>query len=127
MVGLTSQVMGKIAALALALGLAACIILTCPLICLTQGVASGIASVRPTGDEWPAYGGQAAQDHYSSLSQINRENVKQLKIAWSFDTGETGSMETTPVIVGHVLYAYTPSLKVVALYAASGKSFLTLR
>ena len=114
MVGLTSQVLGKVAAIALTLGLAACIILTC----LARGVASGTASVQQTGDDWPAYGGQAAQDHYSILSQINRENVKKLKIAWTFDTGEKGSLETTPVIVGRVLYTYTPSLKVVALDAA---------
>ena len=121
MVGLTSQVLGKVAAIALTLGLAACIILTC----LARGVASGTASVQQTGDDWPAYGGQAAQDHYSILSQINRENVKKLKIAWIFDTGEKGSLETTPVIVGRVLYTYTPSLKVVALDAASGKLLWT--
>src|SRR5580704_9409106 len=81
----------------------------------------GAAPVQQTGDGWPSYGGQASQDHYSGLSQINRENVKRLKIAWTFDTGEKGSLESTPVIVGHVLYTYTPSLKVVALEAASGK------
>jgi glucose dehydrogenase len=74
---------------------------------------------------WPAYGGQPAQDHYSSLSQVNRENVNKLKVAWTFDTGEKGSIEVTPVIVGGVLYAYTPSLKVVALEAATGKLLWT--
>ncbi len=74
---------------------------------------------------WPAYGGQAAQDHYSSLTQINRENVKNLSIAWTFDTGEKGSLESTPVIVGRVLYTYTPSLKVVALDASTGKLIWT--
>src|SRR5579863_4205124 len=70
---------------------------------------------------WPAYGGQAAQDHYSSLAQINRENVKNLRVAWTFDPGEKGSIESTPVIVGRMLYSYTPSLKVIALDAATGK------
>ncbi len=81
--------------------------------------------MQQTGDGWPSYGGQPAQDHYSGLSQINRENVKRLKVAWTFDTGEKGSLETTPVIVGSVLYTYTPSLKVVALDAASGKLLWT--
>jgi quinoprotein glucose dehydrogenase len=76
-------------------------------------------------DGWLSYGGHASQDHYSSLSQINRNNVKNLKVAWTFDTGETGSLETTPVIVSGVLYAYTPSLTVVALDAASGKLLWT--
>ena len=40
--------------------------------------------------DWPIYGGQKAGDHYSTLSQINRSNVANLKVAWSFDTGERG-------------------------------------
>ena len=80
---------------------------------------------QQTGEAWPAYGGQPAQDHYSSLAQINRENVKNLRVAWTFDTGETGSVESTPVIVGRMLYAYTPSLKVVALDASTGKLIWT--
>jgi glucose dehydrogenase len=75
--------------------------------------------------DWPAYGGQAAGDHYSSLSQINRKNVKNLQVAWKFDAGEEGGLETSPIIVGRVLYAYTATQKVVALDAASGKLIWT--
>jgi quinoprotein glucose dehydrogenase len=71
--------------------------------------------------DWPVYGGQVAGDHYSALSQINRKNVSQLQVAWTFDTGERGGMQTSPIIVGGVLYAYTPSQKVIALNAATGK------
>ena len=85
----------------------------------------GAEAAQQTSDGWLSYGGQPSQDHYSSLSQINRDNVKKLKIAWTFDTRETGSLETTPVIVGRVLYTYTPSLKVVALDAGSGKLIWT--
>ena len=70
--------------------------------------------------DWPIYGGTPENDHYSTLSQINRENVKQLQVAWSFDTGESGGLQTSPIIVGGVLYAYTPSQKVIALNAATG-------
>ena len=70
---------------------------------------------------WPVYGGHAAADHYSSLSQINRSNVQQLKLAWQFDAGEKGGLETTPLIVGRVLYAYTANSKVIALDAATGQ------
>jgi quinoprotein glucose dehydrogenase len=83
--------------------------------------AEGTRPAAKSDRGWPFYGGQSAQDHYSSLTQINRGNVKNLKIAWTFDTGDLGSMECTPVIVGRMLYAYTPSLKVVALDAATGK------
>jgi glucose dehydrogenase len=71
--------------------------------------------------DWPVYGGQAAGDHYSSLSQINHANVNKLQVAWKFDGGEAGGLETSPIIVGRVLYAYTATQKVIALDAASGK------
>ena len=71
--------------------------------------------------DWPVYGGQAAGDHYSSLSQINRKNVQKLQVAWKFDAGEEGGLETSPIVVGRVLYAYTATQKVIALDAASGK------
>ncbi len=83
------------------------------------------AHVAEAGQGWPFYGGQPGQDHYSSLAQINRANVKGLKVAWTFDTGEKSSLECTPVVVGDVLYTYTPSLKVVALNAATGKLLWT--
>lgn len=71
--------------------------------------------------EWPVYGGQPAQDHFSSLSQINRTNVKNLQVAWTYDTGEKGGIQSSPIIVGGVLYSYTPTQKVIALDAATGK------
>ncbi len=74
-----------------------------------------------TTQDWAVYGGQAAGDHYSSLSQINRKNVHQLKLAWKFDAGEKGGLETSPLIVGRMLYAYTATSQVLALDAATGK------
>jgi quinoprotein glucose dehydrogenase len=71
--------------------------------------------------DWPVYGGAPEANHYSSLAEINRSNVKQLKVAWSYDTGESGGLQTSPLIVGGVLYGLTPSQKVFALDAATGK------
>jgi quinoprotein glucose dehydrogenase len=71
--------------------------------------------------DWPAYGGGPTNTHYSPLAQINRSNVKQLEIAWTFDTGEQGGLQTSPIIVGGVLYGITPTQKVFALNAATGK------
>jgi glucose dehydrogenase len=78
------------------------------------------SATRPPSTDWPVYGGQLADDHYSSLSQINRNNVGKLKVAWTFDTGEKGGLQTSPLVVGRVLYAYSPSQKVIALDAATG-------
>ncbi len=71
--------------------------------------------------DWPVYGGGKSGQRYSPLTQINRDNVKQLKLAWTYDTGETAGLQTHPLIVGRVLYGYTPSQKVFALDAATGK------
>jgi quinoprotein glucose dehydrogenase len=70
--------------------------------------------------DWPAYGGHDGT-HYSTLSQINRDNVKSLVVAWKYDTGEKGGIEANPIVVGKILYATTPGRSVVALDAATGK------
>ncbi len=90
------------------------------------GQPSAAQSVRNSAGnserrDWPIYGGTAENSRYSPLAQINRENVKQLQVAWAFDTGETGGLQTSPIIVGGVLFAYTPSQKIIALDAATGK------
>src|ERR1700722_6603931 len=71
--------------------------------------------------DWPVYTGQGEGQHYSPLTQINQTNVTKLKVQWTYDTGEEGIIETNPLIVKRVLYAYTPSEKVIALDAATGK------
>src|SRR5271156_2812157 len=83
--------------------------------------ASHLATAQKSSTDWPVYGGQAAGDHYSTLSQINRSNVAQLRVAWTYDSGEQGGIQTSPIIIGGALYAYTPSQKVIALDAASGR------
>jgi quinoprotein glucose dehydrogenase len=86
------------------------------------GLGLGIAGswTAYAQQDWPAYGGHDGT-HYSSLSQINRDNVKNLVVAWKYDTGEKGGIEANPIIVGKVLYATTPRRSVIALDAASGK------
>ena len=84
--------------------------------------AGGPTPEDGNAQEWRSYGGHATADHYSSLAQINRGNVRHLKLAWRFDTEEHGGgMQTNPLIIGRTLYAYTSSQKVIALDAATGK------
>ncbi len=90
------------------------------------GVAQPHQPKSVQSHDWPVYGGQKADDHYSPLTQINRSNIGKLKVAWSFDTGEKGvGLQTSPLIVGRTLYAYTPTQKVIALDAATGKLLWT--
>jgi quinoprotein glucose dehydrogenase len=78
------------------------------------------SSPLPHRSDWPVYGGQAEGDHYSPLSQINRGNVHKLKEAWKYDAAEEGGLETSPIIIGRTLFAYTASQKVIALEASTG-------
>lgn len=79
------------------------------------------AQSRSPSQGWPAYGGGPEQIRYSTLSQINRSNVAQLEVAWTYDSGETGGLQTNPIIVEGVIYTTTPKHKVVAIDAATGK------
>jgi quinoprotein glucose dehydrogenase len=84
------------------------------------GLCLGGSFTAQAQQDWPAYGGHDGT-HYSSLSQINRDNVKNLVVAWKYETGEAGGIEANPIVVGKVLYATTPGRSVIALDAATGK------
>ena len=74
---------------------------------------------------WRTYGGSPDQIRYSSLRQIDRTNVARLERAWSYDTGETGGLQTQPIVVDGVLYGCTPTQKTFALRADTGEHLWT--
>ena len=74
--------------------------------------------------DWKVYGGSPDNIHYSTLRQINRDNVHKLAVAWTYDSGDAfpdSEMECDPIVVHGALYATTPKLRLVALDAATGK------
>jgi quinoprotein glucose dehydrogenase len=71
--------------------------------------------------DWPHYLGGNERDLYSSLDQINRENVAKLKVAWTYDTGNEAEYQANNLIVGGVLYTPTATRKLIALDAATGR------
>lgn len=73
------------------------------------------------GRDWSEYLGDPERTHYSALDQVNASNVRQLKVAWVYHTGELGTMECNPLVVDGVLYGVTPTSQVFALDAATGK------
>lgn len=91
------------------------------LLFLIAGFPASTCLCRAQTVDWPVYNGGADGDHYSKLTQIDRSNVSKLELAWRFDTGEKGGIQSNPLIVGRTLYTYTPTQKVVALDAATGK------
>ncbi|WP_067867303.1 pyrroloquinoline quinone-dependent dehydrogenase [Neptuniibacter marinus] len=73
------------------------------------------------GSNWSTYGNGLSNQRFSPLSQINADNVNQLKLAWSYSTGIKASFQTTPINIGNRLYISTPFNHVVALDAENGK------
>ena len=48
--------------------------------------------------DWPEYNGDGARSHYSPLTQINKANVGQLKVAWSSASGGTDPLPNLSLI-----------------------------
>lgn len=74
--------------------------------------------------DWSHYGGPEDGSRYSSLDQINKENVSQLSVAWTYQTGdltERSQIQCQPIVINGLLYGTTPKLNVFALDAATGK------
>lgn len=83
---------------------------------------------KKTGNDWPTYGGNNAGNRYSPLTQINLNTVKNLQLAWSYDTGDNHDpsqrgmdIQCQPIVVDGVLYGTSPRLKLFAVDAATGK------
>jgi quinohemoprotein ethanol dehydrogenase len=94
----------------------------------------GWAVVHPTGaleaervarsgdQEWPLYGLDYAETHYSRLDQINITNVKRLGLAWSTDLDAfAGQIQGTPLVVDGTLYGTSPWSVVFAVDARTGR------
>ena len=89
--------------------------------------ANGQTSSRA---EWPNYGNDPGGMRYSPLTQINRDNVSKLKVAWVYHTGDVSDgkkyprrseFESTPIFVDGTLYLTTAFNRVVALDPVTGK------
>jgi quinoprotein glucose dehydrogenase len=74
-------------------------------------------------DTWTGYGGGQDSSQYSSLKQINKSNVKQLRVAWSFEVGG-GALTFDPLVVDKTMYV-SKSGSIVALDATNGKELWT--
>jgi quinoprotein glucose dehydrogenase len=80
--------------------------------------------------DWPNYGNDPGGMRHSALSQINRENVARLKVAWTYRTGDISTghdgrrrsgFETTPILIDGKLYLTTPFNRVIALDPTTGR------
>src|SRR5579859_5243449 len=68
------------------------------------------------GSDWPHHGGSQFAWRYSALDQVNTANVKNLAVAWAFQTGDYGdSLQSTPIVMDGVVYVSTSYAQVFAL------------
>jgi quinoprotein glucose dehydrogenase len=97
---------------------------------LGTAISSTGQAQSPDASDWGYYGGDAFGDHYSSLDEINRQNVAHLQVAWTYRTGELGagfaragrlSFEATPVLAFGSLFVETPTNVVIALDPETGR------
>lgn len=70
---------------------------------------------------WSSYLGDPGRSHYSTLSQITLENIKDLGVAWSYEAADWGQMQMNPIVADTILYGVTAAMRVVALHAATGE------
>ena len=76
--------------------------------------------------DWRSYGKDNAFTHFSNLDQVNKTNVKNLRVAWVYHSGHANSklkttIECNPLIVNGVVYVTSPVLEVIALDGATGR------
>ena len=75
---------------------------------------------------WNNFGGTKDNIHYSSLTEIDTNNVSQLQPAWIFNTGDADTVKNSQIqcnaiIVDSIMYVTSPTLKLFALHAGTGQ------
>jgi quinoprotein glucose dehydrogenase len=77
-------------------------------------------------ENWKVYGGTKDARHYSSLTEIDTNNVNQLQPAWTYHTGDADTslhtqIQCNPIVIDGILYGTTPKMKLFAVDAVTGK------
>jgi alcohol dehydrogenase (cytochrome c) len=83
-----------------------------------QGVDSQILT-HPPADSWPQYHGDYSGERHSKLTQITPENVDKLSLSWLFQTRQSDTIKSSPLLVDGILYFTVPD-SVWAVDARSG-------
>jgi quinoprotein glucose dehydrogenase len=97
-------------------------------------VGATVASASPvfaqTGaldGEWRFYGGDGGHTQYTGLDQIDRDNVTELQVAWRWKAENSAAspffnFESTPIMIGGILYTTTGASEVAAVDAETGQT-----
>ncbi|OLD80264.1 MAG: pyrrolo-quinoline quinone [Acidobacteria bacterium 13_1_20CM_58_21] len=74
---------------------------------VAQGLDPATLST-PTSDSWPIYHGDYSGRRHSQLSQITPANVRELTLAWAFQTGQAAQIKSSPIVANGILYVSIP-------------------
>jgi quinoprotein glucose dehydrogenase len=89
------------------------------------GVMAGLtihaAGAQQNRKSWSEYGGGPDNSHHLTLTQINKSNVGQLQVAWSYPTQDNNSYVFNPLVVDNVMYVMARNTSLVAIDATTGK------
>lgn len=94
------------------------------------GTGPGITPVAPADaqKDWAHYGNTEGGSRFAALDQINRDTVNQLKVAWTYHTGDVAISDgngaedqLTPLQIGNKVFICTPHNNLIALDADTGK------
>src|SRR6188474_22889 len=84
-----------------------------------------LANADDSPDNWVTYGKNYAEDRFSPLNEINKENIGNLGLAWSLSLGTTRGIEATPLVMDGIMFISGPWSKVFAIDARNGKLIWT--
>jgi alcohol dehydrogenase (cytochrome c) len=84
-----------------------------------------IVNSGQTPNDWLTYSGNYNSQRYSALSQINRQNVAQLRPAWMYQIRRPGVFETSPIVADGVMYISEPPSTITALDVKTGRPLWT--
>jgi glucose dehydrogenase len=87
-----------------AVGVAAFVAMALPMI---ASAAADQEAAMKDANNWVHPRGQHNNQGYSSLAQINKANVKNLKASWTFATGVNRGHEGSPIVLGNMMYVHT--------------------
>lgn len=80
-------------------------------VCTGLGFAQEVSPdllLKPTADSWPTYHGDYSGKRHSQLQQVTPDNVRQMTLAWAFNTGLSQPIKGTPIVVNGTLYLTAP-------------------
>lgn len=91
-----------------------------PFVCTALCLTVALSAADPHA-AWRDYGGAADSAQYSSLTQVTRENVARLQVAWTYPIGENKRALFNPLVVDDLMYVIGRGNAILALAAATGR------